>query len=63
MKYQVMFFLTLLMGLGKEYGLSVGLPGGGAPDVDAYEKLVKNVSKHREPGKECFQISFKLCYI
>ena len=51
------------MGLGKENGLTVGLPGGGAPDFEAYEKMVKNVSKHREPGKKCFQISFKLCYI
>ena len=39
------------MGLGKENGLSVGLPGGGAPDFEAYEKMVKNVSKHREPGQ------------
>ena len=39
------------MGLGKENGLTVGLPGAGAPDFDAYEKMVKNVSKHCEPGQ------------
>ena len=51
MKYQLLFLFTLFMGLGKENGLTVGLPGGGAPDFDAYERMVKNVSKHRGPGQ------------
>ena len=58
MKYPWMFCLTLLLGLGKENGPAVGLAGGGAPDFEAFENLLKNVSHHREPGKECFQISF-----
>ena len=48
MKYQLVLFLILFMGLGKE---SVGIPGGGAPDFETFEKMVKNASKHREPGQ------------
>ena len=44
------------MGLGKD-GLSVGIPGG-APDFDAYERMVRNMSKQRGLGQ-----LFKLCYI
>ena len=57
-----MFCLTLMLGLVKEDSMAVGLAGSGTPDFEAFEDLLKNVSKHREPGKECFQISFKLCY-
>ena len=48
MKYQLVLFLILFMGLGKE---SVGIPGGGAPDFETFEKMVRNASKHREPGQ------------
>ena len=58
MKHPWIFCLALLVGLGKENGPSVGLAGGGAPDFDAYDKLLKNVSQHRESGKKCFHISF-----
>ena len=62
MGLHMMFCLTLMLGLVKEDSMAVGLAGGGTPDFEAFEDLLKNVSKHREPGKECFQISFKLCY-
>ena len=51
MKYQLVVFLILFMGLGKENSWSVAVPGGGAPDFETFEKMVQNASKHREPGQ------------
>ena len=46
-----MFCLTLMLGLVREDSMAVGLAGTGTPDFDAFEDLLKNVSKHRVPGK------------
>ena len=51
MKYQLVLFFILFMGLGKENSGSVGIPGGGAPDFETFEKMVRNASKHHEPGQ------------
>ena len=46
-----MFCLTLMLGMVREDSMVVGLAGTGTPDFEAFEDLLKNVSKHRDPGK------------
>ena len=46
------FMLTLLMGMVKEDGTTAaGFPGKGKPDWEGVEKLLKNISGSRHPGK------------
>ena len=46
-----LFMLTLMMGMVKEDGMASSLAGKGAPDFEGYEKLLKNISGSRIPGK------------
>ena len=47
-----LFMLTLLLGMVKEDGTTAAsFPGKGKPDWEGVEKLLRNISGSRHPGK------------
>ena len=48
-----------MIGLGKGSGPCVGLAGGGAPNFEAFDDLLQNISQHRGSGKSA---SISACF-